>query len=254
MRIVAITHAETSKGGLIPGWLRDAGHEVTDWSFRETGEEPPANSFDAIVVFGGGMNIGEEDIYPWLATEQDFIRRYVGSSTPMLGICLGAQMMALALDAEVTKLPEPEFGWHQVELTAAGIRDPLLSSFPEQFKALQWHRYSFAIPDRCEALATSALCNQAFRAGEHQWGVQFHPEAGIEQAGVWLTKDSLVPGQGYLHETGRTLEEVRADIEANVAEWNKLCERACRRWATLGEARVNRPAAIARLRPALVTG
>lgn len=246
MRVLIVTHSSVSKGGLFVGWLREEGHEVVPWSFREQDCAPARDSFDAVVLFGGGMNVGEEGRYPWLRHEEEFIHSLVGGQTPMLGICLGAQLMAHTLGGTVRKLPEPEFGWQPVELTDAGRKDPLLSALPEQFMALEWHRYAFEPDSRDDVLATSARCNQAFRAGEHQWGVQFHPEGGLDQTTAWLKGDREMAsaGGGYLGELGRDYDDVMVELRTVMPDWNQLGEKLCRRFAVLADARSRRNSTI----------
>lgn len=243
VRVVAITHSAESKGGLFVSWLKEAGHEIIPWSIRERGQPPVPESYDAVVIFGGGMNVGEYKKHPWLRAEEEFISFLLANSTPLLGICLGGQMMAHLLGGRVKRLEQPEFGWGKVSLTEEGKKDPLLSCLPDHFMALEWHRYSFDVPAEHEVLALSHMCNQAFRAGEHQWGIQFHPEGGLDQTTTWLTTDhaTAASGGGYLGEVGRDYDEVMTELRSVMPDWNQLGERLCRRWAALADASLRLP-------------
>src|SRR6266496_4741819 len=94
-------------------------------------------------------------------------------------LCLGVQLLARAAHSWVGPLAEPEIGWYEVELTAAGGADPVLGGLPERFEAFQWHYYTYGIPGGAQELARSERCTQAFRLGERVWGVQFHPEVTL---------------------------------------------------------------------------
>ncbi len=124
------------------------------------------------------MNVYEEAEYPWLAAEKAFIAAAIGAGKPVLGICLGAQLIAAVLGGTVSKGPQPEIGWYPVELTPAGRELPLFAGFPDRFTALHWHGDTFSIPPGATHVASSAACaNQAFAYdGGRVVGLQFHLE------------------------------------------------------------------------------
>jgi GMP synthase-like glutamine amidotransferase len=136
-----------------------------------------------------------------MLTELGLLRELVDAGVPTLGICLGGELLARALGARVGPAPE-EIGFTQVERTAAD--DPLLRDLPPQFDALQWHSYGFELPDGAVALARNEATLQAFRAGEHAWGLQFHPE--VDRAIV----------------AGWALDERRPVPEGDYAAWAEL--------------------------------
>lgn len=242
MRVLAITHSAVSNGGLFCKWLAQSGHETTRYSIRETGEAPKPGSFDAVVVFGGGMNVGEYDRHPWLRIEEEFILRTLAADLPMLGICLGGQLMAHVCGGTVSKMSAPEFLFHPVELTEEGTRDALTSALPARFDALEWHRYRFELPPEATLLARSERSNQAFRLGDHQWGLQFHPEGGPELTANWLAGDeqARLSGGGYTLETGISIARAQSALTDGLPNWNALGERLCRRFVALADARVRR--------------
>ena len=108
--------------------------------------------------------------------------------TPLLGVCLGSQLVARAAGADVFRSPESEVGWYSVELTDAARADPVATSLPDRFDAFQWHHYTHTLPAGAVELARSRVCTQAFRVG-NAWGVQFHPEVRVEQVEEWLSED-----------------------------------------------------------------
>lgn len=138
---------------------------------------PPPQEVLGVVICGGGMNVDEEDKFPWLRNEKQFIKDLLQSKVKTLGLCLGAQLMAEVLGAKVQQHIHWEVGWHQVDLNAHGYLPVEISSL--QF--FQWHRYTFATPPGAIALGSSKGCaNQAFAFERHGLAFQFHPESSPE--------------------------------------------------------------------------
>lgn len=132
--------------------------------------------FKAIVSLGGGMSAGDERNFPFLRDEASFLRRVVVAGVPLLGIGLGAGLLARALGGSVKRTPVPERGWSALRLTAAGRRDPIFAGLATTLHVFHWHDEGFTLPPGAELLATTDACrNQAFRFAM-SWGVQFHPE------------------------------------------------------------------------------
>jgi GMP synthase-like glutamine amidotransferase len=154
---------------------------------------PPLESFDTIVVLGGPMGIYDMDKHPHLMIVSRVVREAINRDMRVLGICLGSQMIAHCLGAEVYPGPEKEIGWHHIELTGEGLKDPLIrrlaihhqvGDFWRRFKVFQWHGDTFDLPPHTVLLASSKLYkNQAFRYGDKVYGFQFHIE---------VTKDMLL--------------------------------------------------------------
>jgi GMP synthase-like glutamine amidotransferase len=170
MRVLGVLHPGGGSSGLLAERCRAGGHELLEWTPAD-GERAPA-AYDAVVVFGGGMNVRDAGRLPWLRAEVELLREALEASTPVLGICLGAQLLAAAAGAEVRRAAAPEIGWFEVERSG---EDPVLGALPERFLAYEWHSYTFELPAGAVELARSAVCSQAFRLGS-AWGVQFHPE------------------------------------------------------------------------------
>lgn len=154
--------------------------------FAGDGLPDSPDAFGAIVVLGGPMSIYEEEKYPFLAEEKSFLRRCAELNQPMLGICLGAQLLADILGAKVAKNEVSEIGWMDVELTSDGEISPLFSGFPKSFPVFQWHGDTFTMPSKAYWLARSLLCfHQAFSVEETIFGLQFHIEVDAETAVQW---------------------------------------------------------------------
>ena len=171
---------------------------------------PEPREVAGLVVFGGEMNADEIHRHPYLHRERVMLRIAVEAGMPVLGVCLGAQLLARALDALVTVSPVAEFGFVPIRLTEAGELDLLLESLSTDDRMFQWHRDTFEVPAGAELLATGdQVANQAFRFGRHAWGVQFHPEVTASNLEDWFAE---VGDETLKRDWGRTSEDVRAEM------------------------------------------
>jgi GMP synthase-like glutamine amidotransferase len=186
MRILSVLHPGGGHSGMLRECARAAGHELVEWT-PGLGDPIPSRreAFDALAVFGGGMNVHEAARLPWLQGEIELVRDALADGQPLIGVCLGGQIAAAAAGAEVRRAAEPEIGWFDVELTEAGAADPVLGRLPERFCAYEWHSYAFDLPARAVELARSAVCTQAYRLGDRAWAVQFHPEVTPDIVRAW---------------------------------------------------------------------
>jgi GMP synthase-like glutamine amidotransferase len=147
---------------------------------------PDYASISAVIVLGGAMGANDDAKHPFLIDLKEYIRVLVEREIPYLGICLGGQLLAAALGAEVAANRYPEQGTVSVTLTAEALGDRLFEGLGPDFVTFQWHNDSFSIPRRGVRLAFSAACpNQAFRVGSRAWGLQFHPEVDAGIVGNW---------------------------------------------------------------------
>lgn len=181
MKVHYLQHVPYERVGCIEDWARRRGHELAGTLLYEPAGAatlPGPDALDLLVVMGGPMNVYEHDEHPWLADEKDFIRACIAAGKMVLGICLGAQLVADALGGEVTRAPFQEIGWHPVKLTEAGRRLEVFAHFPDRFTTLQWHGDTFSIPPGAVHTASSeAVAHQAFAlAGGRVVGLQFHLE------------------------------------------------------------------------------
>ena len=220
MRILSIVHGSNVPSGVFGDEAERGGHEVDTWSLA-WGTPPPApiDDYGAVMIFGGAMHADQDDRHPWLREENFFIQRLLDIHIPVLGVCLGAQLIAKAAHAEVKAMPEPEVGWVDVELTDEAADDPLFSGLPERFPAFQWHYYEFAAPSGAEVLARSDRCTQAFRLGDMAWGVQFHPEVEREMLDDWFAEGG--------DELGKPLAVVEEETDRHLGTWNEQGRALC---------------------------
>lgn len=230
MHVLSVIHGEKVRAGVFGDAVEARGHELDEWSLAwDTSLPRPLDAYGAVLVFGGAMHADQEGHHPWLREENLFLQRLLDLRKPVLGICLGAQLLAKAAHADVGPAREPEIGWFPVELTEDAAGDPLLSRLPERFDAFQWHYYEHGLPAGAVELARNELCTQAFRLGESAWGVQFHPEVTLAQIEGWMEDDEPVPA-GLLDETRR-----------RIGEWNELGKTLCDAFVDVAE-RVGTPA------------
>src|SRR5271157_252727 len=149
-------------------------------------EVPPHVESNALVVLGGPMNVYEEDEYPFLKDENALIQEALRMGIPILGICLGAQLIAKASGARVTQGKHKEIGWYDLNLTPAGRKSSIFKGFPSQVKVFEWHGDTFEIPVRGTKLASSVLFpNQSFQVS-NAFALQFHLEVNAEMVTTWM--------------------------------------------------------------------
>lgn len=214
MRIHWLQHADFEDLGCIAPWLAARGHAVSGTRLH-AGEAPadPA-TFDVLIVLGGPMNIHEEAIHPWLRTEKALIADAIARGRRVLGICLGAQLIADVLGGGVARSATPEIGWFEVELTEAGRAEPLFAALPSRFTAFHWHEDTYALPPGATGLARSAACAQqafSFDSGR-VLGLQFHAEVTREQAIAWFRDEAPLPSRHV-----QAAEAILADTDAFAA-------------------------------------
>ena len=233
MDVLAIVHGESVRSGVFGDVVRERGHGIEEWSLAWGTPLPkPVDAYGAVLVFGGAMHADQDNHHPWLRDEGFFLQRLLGLHLPVLGICLGAQLLAKAAHAPVQPASEFEIGWFPVELTDAGVEDPVLGRLPPTFEAFQWHYYDHGVPAGGVELARNRVCTQAFRLGENAWGVQFHPEVTLTQVENWIEEEEGLPV-----DADALLTETRQRIDA----WNKLGRDLCTGFVEAAE-RVAAPA------------
>jgi len=234
MDVLAVIHGEGVRSGLFGEVVAERGHRLEEWSLAWDEPLPrPLDAYGAVLLFGGAMHADQDQHHPWLREEDLFLHRLLDLHTPVLGICLGAQLLAKAAHAPVHPASEAEIGWFPVELTEAAAEDPVLSRLPQGFVAFQWHYYTHGLPAGAVELARSKVCTQAFRLGENAWGVQFHPEVTLVQVEGWALEDE----EELPVDRSAFLEETRNRIQ----EWNALGRALCGAFVEAAE-RVGAPA------------
>ncbi len=193
-RILVFQHVAAEPLGTLDPLIRARGHRIRFVNFeREPDAQPNVDRYRGLVVLGGPMNVDEQSARPHLRTELRAIERMLQQGKPVLGICLGAQLLAHALGARIGRVATPEIGWYPVQATAEGLNDRVIAPLGASMPVFQWHGCHFEVPDGAVHLARSAQCEQqAFRWGENAYGLQFHLEMDAPLIERWLSTPAYV--------------------------------------------------------------
>ncbi len=188
MKILCLKHVPFEGPGAIALWAQQRGHSLAIHSVFDSEPLPLAESFDLLLVMGGPMNIYEYEAYPWLVGEKQFIRAAIDAGKRVVGICLGAQLIADTLGGKVTAGPQKEIGWFPIELEQPA---------PQSLRVCHWHGDTFALPEGAVHIARSEVCeNQGFIYDERVLGLQCHLETTRESLALLIAacSDELVDG------------------------------------------------------------
>jgi GMP synthase-like glutamine amidotransferase len=232
MRILAITHLAHAGPGVFGETARAAGHRITEW-FAPGDPAPATDGFGAAMVFGGAVHVDQERAHPWLRDEKELLRGLLDRGTPVLGVCLGSQLLAEAAGAAPRALPEAEIGWHAIGLTPEGAADPVLGPLAPGLRGVAWHSYEAPLPPGAVPLARSAACLQAFRLPgppSASYGIQFHAEVTAGDLGHWLD-DWHTDADAVA--TGLDPEAIRAESAGMIEGWNDVGRGIARRFFEL---------------------
>jgi GMP synthase (glutamine-hydrolysing) len=219
VRVLSLIHQDDAPTGTFADAVRERGGELTEWNLARGAPPEPPEAFDAVFIFGGGVQVDQEDQHPWLQDEDDLIKSLLAAEVPLLGVCLGGQLIAKAAGGHVGPAPREEVGWHEVQLTPEAAGDPLFASGPERFDTFQWHSYAFDLPPGGVPLARNSVGLQAYRIGDSVWGIQFHAEVTREIVEGWLASDrsgrriDLAPMEQWAR-VGRALADRFLDVAA----------------------------------------
>jgi GMP synthase (glutamine-hydrolysing) len=228
VEVLAIVHQPDAGPGVFADAILTRGWRLEQWTpARDPAPLQDVDDYDAVIALGGAMHADQEGEHAWLATEKRLLRELVRAGTPVLGVCLGAQLLAEAAGAVVRRAPAPEIGWFAVETTAEAAGDPLIGALAPRFQALQWHSYEFLLPPGATALARSERCLQAFRGGRAAWGIQFHAEVAAPDLEHWIDDYRSDPDAVAI---GLDSEALRAQSRDAIAGWNELGRRLCDRF------------------------
>ena len=167
------------------------------------------------------MLAAEED------SERELLAGLLEEGVPLMGVCLGSQLLATAAGGQARRAPEPEIGWHPVEVTAEGAEDPLLAPLAPSFEAFQWHSYESVPPPGAAILARSPVCVQAYRVGERAWGIQSHPEVSTADAAHWIDDYRSDPDAVRI---GIDPAELGPQTESRIEAWSEVGRGLCRRF------------------------
>lgn len=187
MRAHYLQHVPFEGLGSIEAWFQTAGYELTCTRFYESAKLPKVEEIDFLVVMGGPMSVNDETGFPWLVAEKEFIRRVIDSEKPVLGICLGAQLIANAMGGKVFPNMVKEIGWFPIQAVASATGAAF--RFPEEVIVFHWHGETFSLPSNAIQTAKSEGCeNQAFQLGKSVIGLQFHLETTPDSARAIVAK------------------------------------------------------------------
>jgi GMP synthase (glutamine-hydrolysing) len=227
LRVLSVVHQQNAGPGVFSQAAAGGGHELVEWT-PKLAPPPPLDGFDAAMVFGGAMNVDQEATHPWLRPEKQLLRELLASGTPILGVCLGAQLLAEAAGATPGRAREPEIGWLEIALDGEAAGDPVFDGLPERFEGFQWHSYQAPLPPGAVPLARTPVCLQAYRLAEGGgWGIQFHAEVTRETVGRWLDDYRSDPDAVRI---GLDPDALRAETDRKIDGWNETGRRLCARF------------------------
>ena len=224
MRVLAFRHGPHENLGWIGDALEAHGIAYDYADSYATADEHRLHEAGALIFLGGLMSANDD--LPFIHREVDYIRRAIERGQPVLGICLGAQLIAKALGAHVYKNTLTEIGWAPITFTNAAQRDPLFAHLPPSETVFHWHGDTFDLPDGADLLASSAVSrHQAFRLGDRVYGLQFHLEVTPAIIAHWCAEDAAC---GDAREVKEPI-----DPEAHAEQSGKLARLVFNRWCSL---------------------
>ena len=240
-RLLVFQHVAVEPLGTLDALIRARGHRIRFHNFeRHPDAEPDVDRYRGLVVLGGPMNVEDQNRRPHLKTELKAIERALEQGKPVLGICLGAQLLAHVLGARVRRHRQAEMGWYDLEMSAEGRSDAVLGAAGERLPVFQWHSYSYDLPSGATHLARTKTCEQqAFRFGSNAYGFQFHLEADEAVIERWLTLPAFraervaaaLPAdeEGIRTETAKLVAATRRSADAVFNNFLDLIGRPSRR-------------------------
>lgn len=212
MKIHAVIHAPAEGLGSIADWARSRGHTVRETHLYRGETLPPIAEVDFAVMMGGAMNIYQHRDFPWLVTEKRWIAEAIGQRKRVLGVCLGAQLIADVLGGKVVQNPEREIGWFQVRMLT---RSAPFAAFPGRLHAFHWHGDTFELPPGAVRIARSEGCaNQGFVVGDRVVGLQFHLEVTPESVGGFIAGAEEEIGSGRFVQSAETIRRGLPDFDS----------------------------------------
>lgn len=217
--ILVIQHDKDAHLNELGGPLLDAGLAIVPW-FAPQDPSPVSdpNEVDGVISLGAIAGLKEEGNHPWMRIERELLGKALVNGTPTLGVCFGAQLLASVGGAPVTRLPSPEIGWGSVTMEAEASDDPVLHVLGERADVFQFHYDTFGVLDDGMILGRTGDLNQAFRIGDHAWGIQFHIETNPGAIYSWVATYGPEMQAG-----GVDLESLRTDTAQRWSTYRELC-------------------------------
>jgi GMP synthase-like glutamine amidotransferase len=232
MRIHVLQHVPFEGPANVGVWAKRNGHDLAVTNLHHGDDLPPIDAADAMVVLGGLMSVTDEQEYPWLVGEKTFLREYIATTRPVLGICLGAQLLAECLGGTVRRNDVREIGWHEVTLAPAARQIGPMGSWPERMLPLHWHGDTFTLPAGATRIASSpATAEQGFVYGGNVLTLQFHIEYSVASIELMLTHC------GHELEDGPFVqqpEQIREQIAPRVARTQRWLDALLDDWLGRG--------------------
>lgn len=225
MDVLVVQHVEADPVGILGRYLEVKGAWLHTWlvSQRPT---PPYGHYDGLIVLGGPMNACEDDNFPHLARVAELIREFHSQGKPVLGICLGAQLIARAFGSRVYQNEVPELGFTPLFPTAA-TEEPWLQDYPPGMPMMQWHFDTFDLPAGAKLLLTNNACkNQAFRIGSNIYGLQFHPEVTPQVVMDWMASNTEWIEANHPH----LFEQLREQLMLHWVQSAQFTEKLANAW------------------------
>jgi GMP synthase-like glutamine amidotransferase len=235
MSFLAIMHDDMSPAGVVEERIRARGGEVR--SIRAHRGEPipeAVDGHDGIIVLGGTQHANDDHKHPYFPAVLKLMREFHAAGRPLLGSCLGAQLLARAFGAKVARHSHLEFGFLELSITPDGERDPLLKGLPARHRLMEWHEDTFELPEGAAHLIEGRGCrNQAFRLGERSYGFQCHFEATPDLVESWIG----VGRQGLVRHFGEAaateIERLRAEMATHSTAQREFADLVADRWIDL---------------------
>jgi GMP synthase-like glutamine amidotransferase len=223
MHIHCLQHVSFEPAGRIAAWSHARGHDFTVTRQFASEPLPELSTLDALVIMGGPMGVHDDAAFPWMRGEKHFIEAALAANRPVLGVCLGAQMIAHVSGARVYRNRFQEIGWFPVEATGEGVER---LGLPHRFDAFHWHGDTFHLPNDAVHLARTDACeNQMFLLGERVLGIQFHLEAAADEIAGMLAAAGDLPEGPYVQAAARM-----RDAEDACAASGRLLDTVLDRW------------------------
>ena len=202
MHIAIIQHEPNEWIGSMSPWFHDKGYQLSTSKLYLSDPLPRLDEFDWLIIMGGGMSVYQEEKYPWLIAEKKLIRDAITAAKKVLGICLGAQLIASAMGGDVYPAEQKEIGWFEVSKT-----DAIASWLPDTFRPLSWHGDRFDLPHGATGFAKSDITpHQGFCLNNKVWGLQFHLEATRDSVRDFYAASGTLPRGRYV----QTMQQMMA--------------------------------------------
>jgi len=232
LRALHIVNEPSGPGGLFLPPLESRGFVIDSIDIAQSPLPDTLAGYDAVISCGGTANTHETDVYSWIDPQIGLLREALRDEVPVIGLCLGAQLLTKAAGGTVYRCEPSEVGWVEVQTNADAPADAVLAEVPESFMAMQWHRYACELPPGAVELGRNPTCLQAFRLGDTAWGTQFHIE---------VTRDILLAwarwGGEDLAAAGYTQERYMEELERNLGRHEEIGRGMAERFAELAATR-----------------